>query len=461
MLDNAAVSKLLGRFNIKINMGDRWTLFVRNIRELMSQYRYAIVIGLFSIFLIYLIYGLISNFIRNNTTNSIKPDGTITANLTIEDIKKEIVQFQKLDPSSEEKITKYNALKKQLDALSAQGKWINDVAQLKTILNTEYYKGFNIIMVDNLTDQNVYTFSSLEKSTMGIPLGIFYNRSFTVAGEKGAILGGISDSVRGNNITYSLGQTAKTCSFNLLRDGIYCASNDNRVFNTTKAGSEDVKIEGGNFPEGMVGVGTFGNSNFYTLLRNTTLAKDGVYMMKYSNSLGSQVTFSQGVVLSLTDKSLADTLPNGFSDFAIDGTFLLRSQDKKTLYQMSRASAGQPLGYREVPLNGGTNIGDGYSEYVKPISFSNSKYIYLFDKRNQTLTVYLSNPTKTNDAYTAGYSLNYVMRINFGVANNTIIDATVDETDGKQTLYVLHNEGVAKFVLSDYIQNFAAAKPAN
>lgn len=166
MFDNPVVGKILSRFNIQFNFGDRWTLFVRNIRELMSQYRYAIVIGLFSIFLIYLIYGLISNFIRNNTTNSIKPDGTITANLTIEDIKKEIVQFQKLDPSSEEKITKYNALKRQLDALAMQGKWTNDVAQLKTILNTEYYRGFNIIMVDNLTDQNVYTFSSLEKSTM-------------------------------------------------------------------------------------------------------------------------------------------------------------------------------------------------------------------------------------------------------------------------------------------------------
>lgn|GEM_PF-220960 len=269
------------------------------------------------------------------------------------------------------------------------------------------------------------------------------------------ILGGISDDVRGNNITYSLGQTATTCSQNLLRDGVYCASNDNRVFNTTKAGSEDLKIDGGNFPEGIVAVGTFGSSNFYTLLRNASLASDGVYMMKYSNMLGSQVAFSQGVILELADKSLTASLPNGFTNFGIDGTFLLRSPDTKSLYQMFRNAAGQPLNRRQVTLNGGTNIGDGYSENVKPISFLTSKYVYLFDKKNQTFTVYTSNPLKTNDAYISSYALNYVMRVNFSIPNNTIIDVTVNEDNGQQMLYVLHNEGVAEFNLSDYMQNFA------
>lgn len=154
-------------------------------------------------------------------------------------------------------------------------------------------------------------------------------------------------------------------------------------------------------------------------------------------------------------------MPNGFSAFSIDGTFLLWSQDAKALYQMSRKSAGQDLSLRPVPLNGGTNIGDGYSENVKPITFTNSKYVYLFDKKNQTFTVYLSNPQKTNDAYTSSYSLDYVMRINFAIPNNSIVDVAVSETDGKQTLYVLHNEGVAKFVLTDYMQNFAQAAPTH
>ncbi len=443
--------KIFSKLNI--HMGDRWIIFTRNVREMMSQYRYAIVIGLFSIFLLYLLYGLVANFIRNNTTNTINSDGTVTANLSIEDIKKELVNFQKLDPSTEEKVIKYNALKDQLDALEREGKRKNDVAQLKTILNTEYYRGFNIVLVDNLVEQNVYTFSSLEKSTMGIPLNIFYNRSFYVAGDKGAVLAGISDDVRGNNITYSLGLTAESCSLNLLGDGIYCASTDNRIFNTTKAGSEDVKIEGGNFPEGIIGLGTFGSSNFYALLKNSSLAADGIYVAKYSNLLGSQTAFTPGVFLELNDTSLPEQIPNGFSAMTIDGTFLLWSPDNKGLYQMYRNSAWQPLNRRPISLNGGTNIGDGYSENVKPISFINSKYVYLFDKVNQTFTVYTSSPLKTNTAYTAGYSLNYVMRINFSVPNNTIIDATVDESDGKQTLYILHNEGVAKIVLTDYMQN--------
>lgn len=87
--------------------------------------------------------------------------------------------------------------------------------------------------------------------------------------------------------------SAKVCTLNLLRDGVYCAGSDGAVFNTTKAGSEDVKVQGGNFPEGSIGLGTFGSSNFYLLLKNTSLAKDGVYIMKYSNMLGSQVTMNQ------------------------------------------------------------------------------------------------------------------------------------------------------------------------
>lgn len=189
------------------------------------------------------------------------------------------------------------------------------------------------------------------------------------------------------------------------------------------------------------------------LLKNSNLANDGVYVAKYSNLLGSQVAFTPGVFLAVTDQSLASSVPNGFSSLSIDGTFLMWSPDNKGLYQLYRNAAGQPLNWRPITLNGGINIGDGYSENVKPISFVNSKYVYFFDKVNQTFTVYTSSPLKTNSAYTAGYSLNYVMRINFSVPNNTIIDATVDESDGKQTLYILHNEGVAKIVLTDYMQN--------
>lgn len=304
MFDGSAVSKLLGNTDLSSRRG----VFVKNTRDLMSQYRYAIVIGLFSLFLLYLVYGLIANFVRNNTTNTINPDGTVSSTLTIEDIKKEIVQFQKMDPSSAEKITKYEALRNQLRALEQQGRRANDVAQLKTILTTEYYRGFNIVMIDNLTEQNVYTLSSLEKSTIGIPMSIFYSKAFTIAGDKGVLLGGISDEVRGNNVVYSLDMNAQTCSFNLLKDGVYCVSPDGRVFNTTKAGSADVKVEGGSFPEGIEGLGTFGSSNFYTLVNNQSLAADGVYLMKYSNALGSQVNFNPGVLLPVDDTSVTAAL---------------------------------------------------------------------------------------------------------------------------------------------------------
>lgn len=52
MFDGSAVSKFLGGTDLSSRRGT----FMGNTRNLMSQYRYAIVIGLFSLFLLYLIY---------------------------------------------------------------------------------------------------------------------------------------------------------------------------------------------------------------------------------------------------------------------------------------------------------------------------------------------------------------------------------------------------------------------
>ena len=401
-----------------------------------------------------------TNFVKNNSGTTTNLSTTVTSSFTIDDIKKEIADFQKLDPTSSQKIAKYKTIRTQLDTLDKEGKWTSDVAQLKTILNTEYYRGFNIVLVNQITDQNVYNFSSLEKNTIGVPLQLFYNKSFSVAGDKGVVLGGISDDVRGTNVTYSLGMTAATCTTNLLKNGIYCIAPDGTIFNTTKAGSEDVQVQGETFPEGVVGLSTFGSSNFYVLVKNTSNNNNGVYVIKYTNALGSETNFNPGVSLPLIDKGIVSQLPAGFSSLTIDGTFLLWSADKKTLYQMSRSANASQLDIRPVPIKGGTDIDNGFSDSVKPITFADSKYVYLFDKKSQSLSVYTTNPVKTNDAYTTSYTLTYLMRMSFSIPNNTVVDAAIDETSGREILYILHNDGIAKFDLTDYLSSFASGTPA-
>jgi hypothetical protein len=56
-----------------------------------------------------------------------------------------------MDPTAEEKSIKYNEILSKLDVLQSKGRWLEDVAQFRKVLQSEYYKGFNIAYVSSLT----------------------------------------------------------------------------------------------------------------------------------------------------------------------------------------------------------------------------------------------------------------------------------------------------------------------
>ena len=56
-----------------------------------------------------------------------------------------------MDPTSEEKAMKYHDILEKLDILETKGKRTEDVAQLKKVLQSEYYKGFNISYISSLS----------------------------------------------------------------------------------------------------------------------------------------------------------------------------------------------------------------------------------------------------------------------------------------------------------------------
>lgn len=87
---------------------------------------------------------------------------------------------------------------------------------------------------------------------------------------------------------------------------------------------------------------------------------------------------------------------------------------------------------------------------------ANSPYVYLFDRDNQTFTVYESSPTKTNDNYKTNFKLYYMFRFKFDLSatNNRIIDMTVPGITGdRPELYILSKEGVNKINLYDFIDS--------
>jgi hypothetical protein len=111
---------------------------------------------------------------------------------------------------------------------------------------------------------------------------------------------------------------------------------------------------------------------------------------------------------------------------AVDGSFLVWSQGK--LYQFRRnPPTAFTLDYREVKLLGGDKVTSKYSDNVKVISSINSKYVYLFDKINQSFTVYESRPAKNGDQFASNYSLYYLFSFKFDLGTNPVIDLEIPD----------------------------------
>ena len=126
----------------------------------------------------------------------------------------------------------------------------------------------------------------------------------------------------------------------------------------------------------------------------------------------------------------------------IDGNFLSWSSDEKKVYQFQRDAATNNLNTRTIELRGGDTTFVTYSEDVKIITSPSSRYVYLFDKINNTFTVYNSTPLKTTQGNELLYNLQYVMRYTFD-KSLPILDAAVPENNANQPmLYVMTANGI-------------------
>lgn len=435
-----------------------WRKTTGSIWEKMQNKEFIILAILIGVFLVFVLWGLVSTWIKNTATNTIQSDGTVTAPLSIDDIKKEIAEFQKLDAASEEKWIKYNTILSELDRIKAEWKWADDVAQLKKILDTEYLQWFNIIMLDSLEQEKIYTFSSLELSTIWTPLQLFFRKWLYIAGTQWGILWWVSSDVRWTAVRSIINNDFKLCSLNLLRNGIYCATTKNTIFNITKWGVESVGGDTVVFPWSIQGIDRYGSSSMYLLTDDPAFTKDKTYIIRYTNAVGSQNAFATSMTLPLIPTDNDGFSSAGFSSVAIDWTFLVWSKSEKALYQLYRQQSDKALSSRQVPLVWGTTIGEGYSDNVKIITDASTRFVYLYDRTNKTVSVYNSTPTKTSEGINASYKLNYQMRLDLSNVPATILDVMVDESDGKKTAYILLKDAVAKISLSDFLDSLEVAK---
>ena len=90
-----------------------------------------------------LLYSVLSALLDTKNNNTIVTESWAVLDITIDDIKKDIRDFQQMDASSDEKSVKYNEIVEKLTLLEENGRRLEDVEKLKWIVENDYYKWFN------------------------------------------------------------------------------------------------------------------------------------------------------------------------------------------------------------------------------------------------------------------------------------------------------------------------------
>lgn len=439
--------------------------FLRDLKFTFSQNKYQITVALLSIFVLFMLYSLLSQIFHKPVQEVYVNSQWVTVDLTIDDIKKDMAIFKTLDPTGDEKGMKYKEILGKLNVLEQKGRRTEDIQQLKKLLKADYYKGFNIIPVSNLADLDdpiagkktgILTFNDSEKSQIGTFSEIEFGKDLMIAWDKWAMIGAMNDNSRGNLVNYGIDEAVKWCSTSLSKNGFYCFTPTGKIYFVGRSGIEPVTTsDADGFPASIGGIGTYGKANMYVFSPNITNLSNSTLVTRYRNTVGSQTIYQQGQKYMLTPDlaSKASFGSRWFTAFGIDVNFLTWANGK--LYQFRRNPAtALTLTYREIKLLGGDKMTTAYSNNVKLLSPSGSRYFYIWDKDNQTFTVYDSNPIKTNTQFATSYNLTYLFRFSFDIAGVKMIDATIpDNLWDRPELYLLSTTGINKINLFEFIDS--------
>lgn len=415
-------------------------------KDIRTQNSYAITLGVLGLFVLISIYSIINGALNKDANNpTINTDQWVQI-VTIDDIKKDINAFSELDATtSDEKGAKYKEINDKLEFLKSQGRWLEDVAALQKILQDKYYEGFNIIAINNLNDitgefKSIYPFSENETKTIGEPNSIVYEKWFFIAGTKGAIIKGINQDVKWTPVSYSLASNMQKCNIDLSKTGLYCFDDKNELYRVTAGAVTPFSLWADiSLPTDIRDIGTFGRNNIYLMINPQSNGGSDL-IRRYTIQAGNYA--SLGTALWYRYNPTWSGSVSAFHTMMIDGNFLSRSSEEKKLYQFQRDPSTNSLNTRSINLQGWDTTFVTYSEDVKVITASSSRYVYLFDKTNNTFTVYNSTPIKTTQGNEMKYNLQYIMRYTFD-KNNPIIDATVPDSSANQPmLYVMTSNGI-------------------
>ena len=443
-------------------LSDLWTKVnnsehIQNMKRQLSENKIYVVGFVLVILMFIFLYSLASQILNNNShNNKFQTSAGTYIDINIEDLENDIVEFKTLDASSNLKSAKYTEISQKLQFLEEQWKWLEDVAELKSQLRENYYEGFRITQfktendLNNIAGKNtqVLIFNASEVDKLWDLHSITVPKNMMIAWSKWAIIDASSDTSRWYLQQYNLTKPLQSCISALNSNWLYCYNDEWEIYMVSKTWITPVNTEDWSFRKGIWWLWTFSSKNLY-VFKSTVSSLDNMLLTRYQhNSDWTYANFKWWSSYSINASGVDFWT---FSSFDIDENFFWWANWKLYLFRREDL-AWTTLNYREINIKWSNPLTDSYSDNVKVIVPGNSRYIYTYDKDQQLLTIYNTEPTKENKSNNS-YQLVYLLSLKFDIEWVNVYDVDIPWEWNKPELYVLSSKWVNKIPLYEYLES--------
>jgi len=428
---------------------------LQSVKKQVSENKIYVVWLILVVLILIFIYSLLTKIVNDkNNVNKFQTASGTYIDLNLDDLQSEIDEFKALDASSNLKTTKYTEISNKLNFLEWQWKRLEDVASLKSQLEDNYLEWFRVTPFKTINELNtiagrntqVITFNTSDLSKLWNLNSIVVPKNIMIAGDKWALIDASSDTNRGTLIDY--GVNLESCIASLNSNGLYCYNNWGDIYMVSKTWIVPVSAESEDFHSGIGWLWTYNWRNLY-VFQSSVSSLWNILLTRYqTNSDWTYANFKKWSSYSVWSGKNFGT----FSSFAIDGNFFGRANGKLYLF-WREDTAWTSLVDREIPIKGWNPFTESYSNNVKVITSSSTRYVYTYDKDQQLFTVYNTEKTKMNEDNKRAYQLVYMFSLKFDIDGVQIYDVDVPSTTwDRPELYLLSNNGVNKIALYEYIE---------
>ena len=441
----------------KVNNSEK----LKEAKKQLSENKIYVVGAILLVLMFIFVYALLSQVLNDkNHTNKFQTWSGAYQELNLDDLQDEIAEFRTLDAQSNLKTTQYKEISSKLDFLEAQWKWLDDVAILREELDENFYDWFNIRQFRTATDLNniawrntqLLTFNSSDTSKLWELHSIVVPKNMMIAWSKGVLVDAASDTSRWTLIDTSE-QSLVDCISALNSNWLYCYNNNGWVYMISKTWIVPVWTEDWDFRSGIWWLWTFNKNNLYVFNSNVSSLGNMLLTRYQIISDGTYANFRNWSPYSIAGTGLNF---GTFSSFAIDWNFFGWADGKLYLFRREDTT-WRTLEYRQINIKWWNPFTDKYSENVKILTSSNTKYVYIYDKDQQLFTIYTTDKPKTmekNDSnIKRAYQLVYLFSLKFDIEWVNVYDVDIPaSTADRPELYILSSQWVNKIPLYEYIE---------